>query len=150
MVPNADLFLFGIIQSRLHMAWMRLVSGRMKSDYRYSKDLSYNTFPWPDRSTLKPKQVQAVEAAAQAVLKAREKASGSTLAQMYDPNLMPAELRKAHNQLDKAVEALYGLKAGATEVQCVARLLELYQDLVPTLESQTKTKSRGRKKTAKS
>lgn len=146
MVPDADLFLFGLIQSRLHMGWMRMVSGRLKSDYRYSKDLSYNTFPWPDRASLKPKQVQAVEKAAQAVLEAREKASGSTLAQMYDPNLMPAELRKAHNGLDRAVEALYGLKAGSTEVQRLARLLELYQELAPTLESQGQQKAKkGRK-----
>lgn len=148
MIPDADLFLFGLIQSRLHMGWMRMVSGRLKSDYRYSKDLSYNTFPWPDRASLKPKQVQAVEEAARAVLEAREKAAGSTLAQMYDPNLMPAELRKAHNGLDRAVEALYGLKAGSTEVQRLARLLELYQELVPTLESQIKVQKKLPRRTS--
>ena len=145
MVPDTDLYTFGLIQSRLHMDWMRAVSGRLESRYRYSKDLSYNTFPWPDRSALKPKQVQAVEEAAQAILKARESHVASTLAQMYDPNLMPADLRKAHNGLDRAVEALYGLKAGITEAQRLSRLLELYQELVPTLESQTRAK-KGRKK----
>lgn len=146
MVPDADLYTFGIMQSRLHMDWMRLVGGRLKSDYSYTKDIVYNTFPWPDRSALKPKQVQAVEEAAQAVLKARANHVASTLAQMYDPNLMPADLRKAHNQLDRAVEALYGLKAGSTEAQRLSKLLELYQELVPTLVSQTKPKTkRGRK-----
>ncbi|MGX9688689.1 DNA methyltransferase [Deinococcus wulumuqiensis] len=133
MVPDADLFHFGVIQSRLHMDWMRLVSGRLKSDYRYSKDLSYNTFPWPDRNALKPAQVRAIETAAQAVLDARERYPTSTLAQMYDPNLMPADLRTAHNALDRAVEAAYGIKGGTTSAQRVARLLELYQALVPTL-----------------
>ncbi|MFC6619764.1 type IIL restriction-modification enzyme MmeI [Deinococcus radiophilus] len=90
--------------------------------------------------------MQAVEEAAQAVLKARAKHVASTLAQMYDPNLMPADLRKAHNQLDRAVEALYGLKAGSTEAQRLSKLLELYQELVPTLESQTQSKKVRRKK----
>ncbi|MCY1703732.1 DNA methyltransferase [Deinococcus sp. SL84] len=145
MVPDADLYTFGIMQSRLHMDWMRLVGGRLKSDYSYTKDIVYNTFPWPDRSALKPKQVQAVEEAAQALLEARAGHMASTLAQMYDPNLMPADLRKAHNQLDRAVEALYGLGAGSTEAQRLSRLLELYQELAPTLESQIQNKKRRRK-----
>ncbi|WP_199698455.1 class I SAM-dependent DNA methyltransferase [Deinococcus cavernae] len=142
MVPDADLYTFGLIQSRLHMDWMRTVSGRMKSDYRYSKDLSYNTFPWPDRGALKPAQVKAIEAAAQAVLDARQRYPGSTLAQMYDPNLMPADLRSAHNALDRAVEGLYGLKAGSTEAQRLTLLLSRYQELNPTLESQGKAPRR--------
>lgn len=146
MVPNADLYTFGVIQSRLHMDWMRMVSGRMKSDYRYSKDLSYNTFPWPDRPSLKPAQVQAVERAAQEVLEARQKYPTSTLAQIYDPNLMPADLRKAHNALDRAVEGLYGLKAGSTEAQRLALLLTKYQELVPTLDSQMPTNQRAKRK----
>ena len=149
MVPDADLYTFGLIQSRLHMQWMRTVSGRLKSDYRYSKDLSYNTFPWPDRASLKPAQVEAVEQAAQEVLEARQKFAGSTLAQMYDPNLMPAELRKAHNALDRAVEALYGLKAGSTEAQRLALLLTKYQELVPTLESQTRPAAKAKRTTRK-
>ena len=148
MVPNADLFTFGVIQSRLHMDWMRAVSGRLESRYRYSKDLSYNTFPWPDRPSLKPAQVQAVEKAAQEVLEARQKYPTSTLAQMYDPNLMPADLRKAHNALDRALEALYGLKGGSTEAQRLTLLLTRYQELTPTLDSQT-TRGKGRSRTGK-
>lgn len=133
MIPGASLFHFGVVQSRLHMAWMRLVSGRLKSDYRYSKDLSYNTFPWPDRGALKPAQVQAVEGAAQAVLDARAADPGSTLAQLYDPLLMPADLRAAHTALDRAVEAAYGLRGSLTEAQRVGHLLGLYGALAPTL-----------------
>lgn len=147
MVPDADLYTFGLIQSRLHMDWMRAVSGRLESRYRYSKDLSYNTFPWPDRASLKPKQVQAVETAAQQVLNARAKYPSSTLADLYDPLTMPADLRTAHNALDRAVDALYGLKAGSTEAQRLALLLTKYQELVPTLESQTAPKKgRARRK----
>ncbi|WP_261665537.1 DNA methyltransferase [Deinococcus sp. Marseille-Q6407] len=146
MVPDADLYTFGLIQSRLHMDWMRLVGGRLKSDYSYTKDIVYNTFPWPDRESLKPKQVQAVEQAAQTVLNARAAHPDSTLAQLYDPNLMPVDLRAAHNALDRAVDALYGLKSGSTEAQRLARLLELYQELAPTLESQMKAKAKRGKK----
>ena len=140
MVPDADLYMFGLIQSRLHMDWMRAVSGRLESRYRYSKDLSYNTFPWPDRAALKPAQVQAVEKAAQQVLDARKAHQGSTLAQMYDPNFMPGNLRAAHNALDRAVEGIYGLKAGSTEAQRLALLLTRYEELKPTLNSQTTAK----------
>lgn len=148
MVPNADLFQFGVVQSRLHMDWMRTVSGRLESRYRYSKDLSYNTFPWPDRASLTPKQVQAVEQAAQQVLDARSRYPMSTLADLYDPLAMPAELRAAHNALDRAVEGLYGLKAGSTEAQRLALLLTKYQELMPTLDSQTVTPKRKQTKKA--
>ena len=149
MVPDANLFLYGLVQSRLHMDWMRTVSGRMKSDYRYSKDLSYNTFPWPDRASLKPAQVETVEQAAQEVLDARAKYLNSTLADLYDPLTMPAELRKAHNALDRAVEALYGLKSGSTEAQRLALLLTRYQELVPTLESQSRPATKAKRSTRK-
>lgn len=146
MVPDADLFTFGIMTSRAHMDWIRLTSGRIKSDYRYNKELTYNTFPWPDRAALKPKQVQTVEAAAQAVLDARARYPDTTLAQMYDPLVMPADLRAAHNALDRTVEGLYGLKAGSTEAQRLAVLLAQYQQLAPTLESQTKPTKARRKR----
>lgn len=145
MVPDADVFTFGIMTSRAHVDWMRLTSGRLKSDYRYNKELTYNAFPWPDRAALKPKQVQAVEQAAQQVLDARTQFPGSTLAQLYDPLTMPADLRKAHNALDRAVDALYGLGAGSTEAQRLALLLTKYQELAPTLESQTAKPKRGRR-----
>lgn len=150
MVPDADLFTFGIISSAAHMAWLHAIGGRIKSDYRYSSDLVYNTFPWPDRATLAPKQVKAVENAAQQVLEAREKHPGSTLAQLYDPLTMPRALRDAHNALDRAVDALYGLKAGSTEAQRLALLLTKYQELAPTLESQTTPKQVRKSRTTKS
>lgn len=150
MVPDADLFTFGIISSAAHMAWLHAIGGRIKSDYRYSSDLVYNTFPWPDRATLTPKQVKAVENAAQQVLEAREKHPGSTLAQLYDPLTMPRALRDAHNALDRAVDALYGLKAGSTEAQRLALLLTKYQELAPTLESQTTPKQVRKSRTTKS
>lgn len=144
MVPGADLFMFGLIQSRLHMDWMRLVSGRLESRYRYSKDLSYNTFPWPERDDLTPRQMQAVVGAAQAVLDARATYPTSTLAHLYDPTLMPANLRKAHETLDRAVEALYGLKSGCTEAQRLTVLLSAYVTLQPTLQTQA-TPAPGRR-----
>ena len=146
MVPGADLFLFGVMQSRLHMGWLRLVGGRLKSDYSYTKDVVFNTFPWPDRAALKPVQVQAVENAAQSVLDARSKHPRSTLAQMYDPTLMPADLRAAHDALDRAVEVVYGLKGGTTEAQRVAHLLQSYQELAPTLLGGTAPNSTRRRR----
>lgn len=148
-VPGADAFHFGVMQSRLHMDWMRMVSGRLESRYRYSKDLSYNTFPWPDRASLKLAQMQAVEQAAQQVLDARAKYPNNTLADLYDPLTMPAELRKAHNALDRAVEALYSLKSGSTEAQRLALLLTKYQELVPTLESQTRPAAKAKRTSRK-
>lgn len=145
MVPDADLFTFGVISSAAHMAWLHAIGGRIKSDYRYSSDLVYNTFPWPDRATLTPKQVKAVEDVARQVLEAREKHPGSTLAQLYDPLTMPRALRDAHNTLDRAVDALYGLRTGTTEAQRLALLLTKYRELVPTLESQTKPAKAKRK-----
>ncbi|GGR75763.1 methylase [Deinococcus seoulensis] len=147
MIPDADLVHFGLIQSRVHMDWMRLVGGRLKSDYSYTKDVVYNTFPWPDRAALRPRQVQVIEEAAQAVLDARAAHPDSSLAQLYDPLLMPADLRAAHNALDRAVEAALGIRAGNTEAQRVAHLLAAYQALAPTLETQAKKPKRKPQKT---
>lgn len=146
MVPDADLFTFGIISSAAHMAWLHAIGGKLESRYRYSSDLVYNTFPWPDRAALTPRQVQAVEQAAQGVLDARANYPGSTLADLYDPLTMPADLRTAHNALDRVVDALYGLKAGSTEAQRLSLLLTRYQELAPTLESQTARPKKGRQK----
>ena len=145
MVPEADLFTFGIISSAAHMAWLHATGGRIKSDYRYSSDLVYNTFPWPDRTQLKAKQVQTVEAAAQAVLEARADHPDSTLAELYDPLTMPRRLRDAHNALDRAVDSLYGLGASSTEAQRLSKLLEKYQELAPTLEGQMKARPRRKR-----
>jgi hypothetical protein len=131
MVPNASLFHFGVMTSSMHMAWMRHVGGKMKSDYRYAKDLVYNTFPWPDRAALKPAQVEAVNRAAQQVLDARSAHVGSTLADLYDPLLMPINLRAAHVALDRAVERCYRPTAFRSELERLAFLLEAYELLTP-------------------
>ncbi len=126
-IPGASLYDFGIITSTMHMAWMRTTSGRLKSDYQYSAKLTYNTFPWP----LNPdkKQQKAVELAAQQVLDARTKYPDSSLADLYDPRSMPPELVKAHQNLDKAVDAAYGKTTFKTEADRVAFLFDLYQRL---------------------
>lgn len=142
MVPDADLLHFGVMQSRLHMDWMRLVGGRLKSDYSYTKEIVYNTFPWIEASAIKPKQRAAIEQAAQAVLDARAAHPKSTLENLYDPLLMPADLRHAHDTLDRAVESAYGVKAKTTEAQRTAFLLTRYQATAPTL---TPVKSKRKK-----
>ena len=128
IIPNATLYHFGILTSNVHMAWVRAVCGRLKSDYRYSKDIVYNNFPWPDASD---EQKAAIEKLAQAVLDARALYPDSSLADLYDPLTMPPELLKAHKALDKAVWVLYGFssKVITSEAACVAALMERYQKL---------------------
>ncbi|MBQ6726123.1 MAG: methylase [Bacteroidales bacterium] len=110
------------------MAWMRAVCGRLKSDYRYSKDIVYNNFPWPDATE---EQKAKIEATAQAILDARALYPESSLADLYDELTMPAELRKAHQENDRAVMQAYGfpVKSTFTESQCVAELFKRYQEL---------------------
>ncbi len=128
IVPNATLFHFGVLTSNVHMAWMRAVCGRLKSDYRYSKELVYNTFPWP---TPTDAQKAKIEQTAQAILDARALYPDSSLADLYDETTMPPELRKAHQQNDKAVMQAYGFDVKATtETGCVAELIRMYQKLV--------------------
>ena len=107
-VENAAIFHFGILSSAMHMAWVRSVCGRLESRYRYSAGIVYNNFPWPQAET--PKQRQAIEAAAQVVLDARTKYPDSSLADLYDPLTMPADLVEAHHKLDAAVDAAYSKK----------------------------------------
>ncbi len=127
ILPDASLYYFGVLTSIVHNAWMRAVAGRLKSDYRYSKDVVYNNFPWPENAT--SKQKEKIEQLAQAVLDARSLYPDSTLAALYDPLTMPDELRKAHKALDKAVLALYGFKAAIKEPEIVAELLKRYDKL---------------------
>lgn len=128
MIPNATLYHFGILTSNVHNAWVRTVCGRLKSDYRYSNTLVYNNFPWP---TPTDAQRQAIEAAAQGVLDARELFPDCSLADLYDPNTMPPELNKAHKKLDKAVWTAYGFvnKPGKQdgEAAVVAALMEMWR-----------------------
>lgn len=127
IIPGAKLYNFGILTSSVHMAWMRAVCGRLKSDYRYGKDVVYNTFPWPNPSE---KQIKSIENAAQGVLDARALYPDSTLADLYDLNTMPEELVKAHNILDRFVKVAYGNQGCATESERVSDLMERYQQLV--------------------
>ena len=127
IIPDATLYHFGILESNVHMAWMRAVCGRLKSDYRYSKDVVYNNFPWP---TPTDEQKTKIEQTAQAILDARAKYPGSSLADLYDELTMPVELRRAHQDNDRAVMAAYGFDVKTmTESQCVAELFKLYQQL---------------------
>jgi hypothetical protein len=128
IVPNTTPYHFGILSSTMHNAWMRSVAGRLKSDYRYSKDIVYNNFPWPTAPT--PSQRAAVEAAAQGVLDARAQHPGSSLADLYDPLTMPGDLVKAHHALDRAVDKCYRSKAFDTEAERVAFLFERYEEAV--------------------
>ena len=126
LIPDATLYHFGILESNVHMAWMRAVCGRLKSDYRYSKDIVYNNFPWPNPTD---GQKAKIEQTAQAILDARAKYPDSSLADLYDELTMPVDLRKAHQDNDRAVMQAYGfpVKSTFTESQCVAELFKLYQ-----------------------
>ena len=125
-IPNATLYHFGIIESNVHMAWMRAVCGRLETRYRYSKDVVYNNFPWP---TPTEKQKAKIEQTAQAILDARALYPDSSLADLYDEAAMPIELRKAHQDNDRAVMAAYGFDPKLDESQIVAELFKMYQEL---------------------
>lgn len=126
MIPEATLYTFAILNSNVHMAWMRTVCGRMKSDYRYANGLVYNTFPWPSPTDV---QKAKIEKAAQGILDARALYPNANLAALYDPLTMPSELSKAHNINNKVVMEAYGFSTKMTEADCVAELMKLYQKL---------------------
>ena len=133
IIPNATLYEFGVITSNVHMAWMRIVAGRLKSDYRYSSTIVYNTFPWP---TVTDEQKKFIANTAQGILDARALYPDSSLADLYDELTMPVELRKAHQANDIAVMKAYGMikkvdgkDTFLTESETVARLFEMYQEL---------------------
>ena len=127
IIPDAKIYHFGIMMSNVHMAWTRAVCGRIKSDYRYSKDVVYNNFPWP---TPTDTQKTKIEQTAQAILDARARYPESSLADLYDELTMPPELRKAHQDNDRAVMQAYGFSVrDMTESICVAELMRMYQSL---------------------
>ncbi|MDD5806567.1 MAG: hypothetical protein PUD02_04460 [Eggerthellales bacterium] len=127
LVPNADLFHFGVMSSQFHNAWMRMVAGRLKSDYRYAKDLVYNTFIWPDCDQV---QREAIERAAAEVLSCRDRYPNVPIGKMYtEMDLLFPDLVKAHKALDAAVEAAYGVDFGGDEEKIVAHLFRLYAEL---------------------
>ena len=133
IISNASPFHFGILTSNVHMAWMRTVAGRLKSDYRYSAKIVYNNFPWPEVTDA---QKEKISKTAQGILDARALYPDSSLADLYDELTMPKELRRAHQANDKAVMEAYGLtkivdgkKTWLTESETVARLFELYEQI---------------------
>ena len=129
-IPDAKLFHFGILTSNVHMAWVRAVCGRLKSDYRYSKDVVYNNFPWP---TPTEAQIKKIEETAQGILDARAKYPDCSLADLYDELTMPGDLRTAHQKNDRAVMQAYGFWGKFnTETECVAELMKMYQKLTGT------------------
>ena len=127
IIPGAGLYHFGILTSSVHMAWMRYVCGRLKSDYRYSKEIVYNNFPWPEISD---KQKLKIEKTAQKILDVRAKYPGNSFAALYDDILMPPDLRKAHHDNDHAVLEAYGFDKNITEDEIVEKLFELYLKLL--------------------
>ncbi len=127
-VYDATQYQFGVLTSTMHMSWVRYVCGRLKSDYRYTKDIVYNNYPWPaDPSEAQKKKV---EEAAQAVLDARKEFPDATLADLYDPNTMPKVLLDAHRKLDAAVDACYRKAAFKTELERLEFLFGMYKELV--------------------
>ena len=127
IIPDASLYDFGILESNVHMAWMRTVAGRLESRYRYSKDVVYNNFPW---CTPTDQQREKIEKTAQSILDARANYPESSLADLYDETLMPVDLRKAHKANDRAVMEAYGMWGKVnSEAECVAWLFRMYQEL---------------------
>ena len=127
IIPDATIYHFGILTSNVHMAWMRAVCGRLEMRYRYSKDIVYNNFPWPSPTD---EQRAKIEHTAQAILDARALYPDCSLADLYDEVTMPPELRRAHQDNDRAVMAAYGFSVrDMTESECVAALMRMYRTL---------------------
>lgn len=135
---NGELFHFGLLNSKMHMAWVKAVCGRLKSDFRYSKDIVYNNYPWPDNPN--DKQIKAIEGAAQNVLDVRLQFPNSSLADLYDPLTMPPTLVKAHNELDKAVDLAYRPQPFTSEANRMVFLFELYEKYTADLFTKEKPK----------
>ncbi|MBQ8697458.1 MAG: class I SAM-dependent DNA methyltransferase, partial [Schwartzia sp.] len=126
MIENATFYHFGVLESNVHMAWVRAVCGRLEMRYDYSQKIVYNNFPWPSSADA---QKQSIEQTAQGILDVRAKFPDASLADLYDETLMPPELRKAHQANDRAVMAAYNFDLKLSEADCVARLMKMYQEL---------------------
>ena len=137
-IPNGNLFHFGVLMSTMHMAWVKSVCGRLKSDFRYSKDIVYNNYPWPENPT--EKQIAKIEEKSQKVLEVRSSFPKSSLADLYYPLTMPPTLIKAHIELDKAVDAAYKPQAFTSEANRMEFLFELYEKYTADLFTKGKTK----------
>lgn len=130
MIEGATFYDFGILSSNVHMAWMRAIYGRMKSDYAYSGSIVYNNFPWPSVSK---SDKQKIHECAQNIIKIREEYHDCSLADLYDVVLMPKVLREAHRANDRAVMRAYGFKDSMTEEECVVALMQLYEEKIRML-----------------
>jgi hypothetical protein len=142
-VHSGDPYVFGVLQSTMHMAWLRTVCGRIKSDFRYSNEIVYNNFPWPAAPT--GPQVEAVRQAAQAVVAARAAHPGATLADLYDDDVMPVDLQQAHTVLDRAVDACYRRAPFDSELTRVTFLFGLYSALKQAVQASLVTAPRSRR-----
>ena len=138
IIPEGTLYHFGVLTSAMHMAWTKCVCGRLKSDFRYSAGIVYNNFPWVENPT--PKQVERIEQCAEAVLEARKQFPNSSLADLYDPLAMPPALMKAHQALDKAVDAAYRSAPFTSDSQRMEFLFDLYNKYNATLFDSKKKK----------
>jgi hypothetical protein len=138
IIPNANLYIFGIITSKMHMNWMAMVCGRLESRFQYSASIVYNNFPWPENPS--EKQVHLIEEKAQHVLDVRASFPNSSLADLYNPLTMPPTLVKAHNELDKAVDAAYSKQNFSTEAKRMEFLFELYEKYTADLFAKEKPK----------
>ncbi len=141
IINNSTLYHFGILNSTMHMTWLRFVGGRLKSDYRYSNDIVYNNYPWPDEIT--ESQKNAISGAGQKILDTRKEFSDSSLADLYDPITMPPSLVKAHQALDKAVDSCYRSQPFSTETKRIEFLFDLYEKYTADLFTKEKAKKKG-------
>lgn len=138
MIPNPNKYLFGVLNSSMHMCWVRQITGRLKSDFQYSTGIVYNNFPWPENPT--EKQTKTVEEKAQKVLEVRKEFPASSLADLYDPLTMPPALVKAHQELDKAVDLCYRPQPFPNETKRIEFLFELYENYTKPLLTEKKKK----------
>ena len=144
IIPDATIDLFSLLTSRMHMSWLRFIGGRLKSDYRYSIGLVYNPFPWPDLDAAKKEKLTKL---GQTILDARELHPQSTLADLYDPLTMPANLRKAHDANDKTVDQLYRKETFKSDRERVEFLLARYEQITaPALALAAQKPKKGKKR----
>ena len=143
IIENASKPLFALLTSAMHMAWLRHIAGRLKSDYRYSIGLVYNTFPVPP---VPSERLQRLEPYADAVLAARAAHPDATLADLYDPDVMPADLRRAHLDLDRAVDRLYRRSPFSSDRERVEHLLGLYEKMMVPLAANATPRRRRRRR----
>ncbi len=141
-IPNGNKYHFGVLMSKMHMAWVKYICGRLKSDFRYSKDIVYNNYPWPEYPN--EKQSGVIEKATEKVLEVREQFPNSSLADLYSPLTMPPALVKAHNELDKAVDLAYRPQPFTSEANRMVFLFELYEKYTADLFTKEKTKKKGK------